>query len=363
MNVVIAAGGTGGHFYPGLAVALELIARGDNVRFILRKNDYVIPLVQKEAIPYREIYSAGLRRSLSPQNLLVPFKLVIGFIQCVLFFLSKRPAVVLVMGGYLSVPAALAANLLGIPVLLHEQNVHPGMANRLIGRLSKSIAVSFESSRSFFNGDVVLTGNPVRTIFKTLPSPSAARQTFGLDSDTPTVFVFGGSLGAHKLNQWVLDCFTRRPDLAKKFQVLNVTGPKDAAEMTAAYRKLGIRHKVMDFCHDMPRAYAAADMVVARAGASTVTELLAVKRPALLVPYPFATDNHQKANAEVLVRLGAAAMFEEKGKTSEEFTEALTGLLNAETISAMAENYSKSTLDPYAAVKNIAALLDQFRAK
>jgi UDP-N-acetylglucosamine--N-acetylmuramyl-(pentapeptide) pyrophosphoryl-undecaprenol N-acetylglucosamine transferase len=119
----------------------------------------------------------------------------------------------------------------------------------------------------------------------------------------------------------------------------------------------------MDFCHDMPRAYAAADMVVARAGASTVTELLAVKRPALLVPYPFATDNHQKANAEVLVRLGAAAMFEEKGKTSEEFTEALTGLLNAETISAMAENYSKSTLDPYAAVKNIAALLDQFRAK
>jgi UDP-N-acetylglucosamine--N-acetylmuramyl-(pentapeptide) pyrophosphoryl-undecaprenol N-acetylglucosamine transferase len=233
----------------------------------------------------------------------------------------------------------------------------------MIGRLSNIIAVSFEPSRDYFKRESVVTGNPVRTIFKTLPTPQNARKSFGLDPDTPTLLVFGGSLGAHRLNQWVLECFSRSPELVQRFQVLNITGPKDETEMKEAYRKLGMKHKVMGYCHDMPSAYAAADALVARAGASTVTELIAVKKPALLVPYPFATDNHQKANADILGAIGAAVVFEEQGKTSEEFTAVLSELLNQERLAAMSKNYSKSTLDPYAAGKNIAALVNQFREK
>src|SRR5258708_6835683 len=162
MRMVIAAGGTGGHFYPGLAVAQALRERGDHVEFIVRRNDYVAPLLERENFGQKEIFASGLNRSLHPKNIRALFKLAIGTLQCFFYFLKRRPQAVLVMGGYLSVPAALAAHRLKIPVLLHEQNVTPGLANQLLGRLASRVALSFEASRPFFKRAAVLTGNPVR---------------------------------------------------------------------------------------------------------------------------------------------------------------------------------------------------------
>src|SRR5262245_55773702 len=199
MNVLIVAGGTGGHFYPGLAVAKALIREGNSVQFLVRKNDYVIPLLERESITYVAISASGLQRRLDPRNLLLPFKLAAGFFQSIAHLSKKRPALMLVMGGYLSVPPAVAAKFLGIPVVLHEQNLKPGLANWMLSFVSHKVAVSFRESEKYFKGQAVYTGNPIRPEFAQLPTRESALAHWGLDSAKKTVLIFGGSLGSKPL--------------------------------------------------------------------------------------------------------------------------------------------------------------------
>jgi UDP-N-acetylglucosamine--N-acetylmuramyl-(pentapeptide) pyrophosphoryl-undecaprenol N-acetylglucosamine transferase len=208
------------------------------------------------------------------------------------------------MGGYLSVPVILTARLLGIRTLLHEQNVYPGLANRFLSRWADSVAVSFAASETYFKGKKVwVSGLPIRPEIGQIDQ-TTGRRHFGLDMQASTVLVFGGSLGAQRLNTLATEAW---PLLLKKgllFQVLHVTGTKDFERVERLYRDLRLSVKVLPYCHDMDHAYAAADAVVCRAGASTVAELLVVKRPALMVPYPHASNNHQIYNARVLEKSG-----------------------------------------------------------
>lgn len=361
--IVVVAGGTGGHFYPGLAVAKEIIKEGERVVFFIRHGDYVQPLLQRENIPFKTIHAGGLQRRLDPRNLLVPFKLVFGFLQAVQYLISERPRALLVMGGYLSVAPAVAARILGIPVVLHEQNVVPGLANKMLSVLASRVAVSFDASLSQFPEKGIVTGNPVRREFENLPDTADARRRFGLDPAKKTILVFGGSLGARRLNEMIAEALGALSASASSFQMLHVTGAKDFEATKARYAALPFKSAVLDYCHDMPGAYAASDLVIARSGASTVSELMVVKKPAVLVPYPYSTNAHQDANADVLVRLGTAEVYTEESLKKDGMKPVLKSFLeNPARIEQLKANYSRLTVDPTRAASLISKLLGEVSA-
>ncbi|MCG3203532.1 MAG: UDP-N-acetylglucosamine--N-acetylmuramyl-(pentapeptide) pyrophosphoryl-undecaprenol N-acetylglucosamine transferase [Elusimicrobia bacterium] len=327
MKILIAAGGTGGHFYPGLAVARELLLRQDSVFFIIKKGDYVRPLLDRENIPYFAISAGGFKRSLHPANILVVLKLIFGFFESLRLLIKIKPNRLLVMGGYLSVPPALAARCLKIPVFLHEQNAIPGLANRCLSWLAAKVAVSFPSSKDVFGKKAVVTGNPIRKEFLSLPNPSDARKRWGLVPGNLTFLVFGGSLGAHRVNQLVIESLEKLTSFVDQFQFIHITGPSDVAWAQSHYKSNGFHAYVDSYCHDMPSAYAASDFVIARAGASTVSEIMVVKKPALFIPYPLATGGHQTANARYLADQGLAVIYEQKNLAGGEFVGILKNLM------------------------------------
>jgi UDP-N-acetylglucosamine--N-acetylmuramyl-(pentapeptide) pyrophosphoryl-undecaprenol N-acetylglucosamine transferase len=358
MKVVIAAGGTGGHFYPGLAVAKALIREGNSVHFLVRKGDYVLPLLDRENIPYSTISASGFNRRMSLKHVLIPVKLTMGFLQSLFYFIKVRPALILVMGGYLSVPPALAARLLFIPVVLHEQNMKPGWANLILSFVSSKVAVSFKDSERYFKGQAVYTGNPIRPEFKDLPARDQAAAAWGLDPSKKTILVFGGSLGSKPLNTLMIEALSKLREHSGEYQILHFTGPSDESRVKEAYANLPFASHIEGYCHDMVKAYAASDLVISRAGASTISELLAVKRPAFLIPYPFATGGHQTANARVLVEGGVAQMVEEKNLAHGELKNHLKRfMMDPHSITRMQSSYDRMNGNPFQAADKILTVL------
>ncbi len=302
MKILIVAGGTGGHLYPGIALARALV--GHEVIFAVRRGDLGREILVKEGFAVEEMTGQGLPRALSIRIFTFPFKFLWGWIESAWLLKRIHPDQLVGMGGYLSVPLVMTAHLLGIKTLLHEQNVFPGLANRFLSRFADSVAVSFPASADHFKDKKVwVSGLPIRPEIGQIDQ-TTGRRNFGLGMEVPTFLIFGGSLGAQRLNNVVMEAW---PLLLKKglvFQVLHITGTKDFERVEKLYRGLSFGAKVLPYCHQMADAYAAADAVVCRAGASTVAELLAVKRQALLVPYPHASNNHQLFNAEVIQKAG-----------------------------------------------------------
>ena len=222
----------------------------------------------------------------------------------------------------------LAASLYGVPTAVCEQNAYPGVTNRILGKLVKRVFVAFEDSRSYFPGDkVLLTGNPVRN--EILQNAGSEKK-----AEAVMILVFGGSQGAHKLNRSVPEALANlgREDIS----VIHQTGLKDYDYVKSAYQKFGIKARVLTFIEDMAGAYAEADFVIGRAGAGTVSEITALGKPSLLVPYPYASNNHQMENAKVLERAGAAIVIEDKDATPENLSGALTGALGKDKLNSMA---------------------------
>ena len=296
--MIVAGGGTGGHLFPGLAVAEAVAAQG-NAQVLFVGSAYgieatAIPRTQFSFRPLliRGVRGRGWRGALAfawqlPLALLRAWRIVAGF----------RPTLVLGLGGYGSVPVVLAAWVRRVPTVLIEQNVHPGFANRLLGHLARRVCTAFaESARFFPPGRAVQTGNPVRAL-RTDARP--AENHF-------TLFVFGGSQGAHTINEAAVEAAQIVSEQLPGLRVIHQTGSADAEWVAERYRQQGVEAQVIPFVHDMASAYGQADLVVCRAGATTLAELAALGKPAILVPYPFAADDHQRTNAEMLVRQGAA---------------------------------------------------------
>ena len=358
MKVLVAAGGTGGHFYPGLAVARSLIEAGHEVTFLVREGDYVLSLLEREKIPFVTMKAAGFKRKLSPSNITAVGKIAFGLGQAMGIIRRVRPDAVLVMGGYLSFAPTVAARLKGIPVVLHEQNAVPGLANRMISRFVQRIAVSFDDSRAVFGPKAVLTGNPVRLEFRRLPGRDDAVRHWSLNPQKLTVLVFGGSLGAQRLNTLVVESLPSLVGHDAQWQFLHFTGKADEARIKSAYALHPFAHHVDGYCHEMANAYAAADFVVCRAGASTLAELIAVRRPALLVPYPLATGNHQTKNAKSLVDAGAAVLREQRNLGNGEMGRFLDRQMHDRArLQTMSEAYGKLGVDPFAAAERIRDLV------
>lgn len=313
-SVVVAAGGTGGHVYPALATAEVLRARGHDVAFA--GGDRVeARLVPEAGFPLRILPARGLPRGVRPAAVGAGWALVRSVAGARRLLREVRADVVLGMGGYPSLAPCVAAGFAAVPVVLHEQNAVLSLANRLSLRWTRALALSVPlvpgpPRRSGLA--VALTGNPIRASVATLaveePAASAARRiraraSLGMDADMLTVLVFGGSQGARAINEAMPAC---GPALPEGVQVLHVTGPGNDGAVREAWQATGRRVVVRPYLDAMQDAYAASDVVVCRAGMSTLAEITALGIPAVVVPLPTATANHQEANARYFASLGAA---------------------------------------------------------
>ncbi|MBN2057460.1 MAG: undecaprenyldiphospho-muramoylpentapeptide beta-N-acetylglucosaminyltransferase [Candidatus Saganbacteria bacterium] len=319
MKVLIVSGGTGGHIYPGLAVAEEFMNRGPGtqVLFIGSAEGLEKEIVPKAGYELKLIKARALLRKLSYKAVSAPFVCAMGFLQSLVLVHSYAPDVVIATGGYVSLPVVLAARFWRKPVCLLEQNVLPGAVNRLVARFASQRFLAFEEAQKYLSGKVV--GNPVRRAIIEADR-KRARQELAV-GDRRAVLVMGGSQGAKKLNETLISVLDRLPE---NVFVLHIIGNRDYAWVDRLLEGKRIaNYRALPYLHDMSQALAAADLVISRAGATAIAECLVRGLPMVLVPFPYAAEDHQKLNASVVVRAGAAIMIEDKNLTPEKMLELL----------------------------------------
>ena len=337
MKVLIAGGGTGGHIIPAIAIARQLQAEGPvDVMFLGTPRGLESRLVPQAGFPLTLIKVGQLNNVSLLTRVRTVVDLPLSILRCMALLRRFRPNAVIGVGGYASGPAMLAAQLLRIPTLAFEPNAVPGMANRLVGKRVAAAAVNFAPAAAYF-GNATVTGIPVRREFFAL-RPRLAQDT----AQHPHLLVFGGSQGARVLNQTVPQIIPALLAAVPGLTVLHQAGARHAEATQAAYAASGAdpaRWQVHAFLDDMPSRFAAADLILARSGASTVAELAAAAKPALLVPFPLAADDHQRKNAEVFAEAGAAVMILEADLTPERLLRELTQLLaSPDHLAAMSES-------------------------
>jgi UDP-N-acetylglucosamine--N-acetylmuramyl-(pentapeptide) pyrophosphoryl-undecaprenol N-acetylglucosamine transferase len=310
MNTVIACGGTGGHLFPGLAVAEALRARGHEVLlFISQKEVDTLAVEHRTEFRYEKLPTIALPSPFSPAILAFVRRFNESLSLCRAIFRKFQPQVVLGMGGFTSTAPVLAGRFRGVPTFLHESNAVPGKANRYTARFVRAVLLGFKECAAFFpRTPTEFTGTPIRGGLQRLDRAAALAQ-FGLQPGVPTLLVMGGSQGASGINQAVIRAMPLLREV--QLQVIHLAGTRDAQLLEDNYRREGIRAHVAAFHHQMQEVYSAADLAIARAGASSLAELSLFGLPALVVPYPYAADDHQTRNAEIFVKANAALMVKE----------------------------------------------------
>jgi len=314
VRIVIAGGGTGGHLFPGVAIAEEFRRRsGENdVLFIGTKRGLearVLPQIgfALDTLDVEGIKGRGIARSLAamlkiPRSLLQSRRIIRDF----------GPGIVIGVGGYASGPAVLAAHFMGLPTAIAEQNAIPGETNRILGRFADRIFVSFAETAVRFRADRVrVTGNPIRAAIA-----GAARRERKA-GEPFTILIFGGSQGAHRINLAALEALPHFGEMKGRLRIIHQTGKDDLEMVTKGYHDQAVEAEVLPFITDMAAAYGKADLLVCRAGATSIAEITAGGKAAIFIPFPFAVNDHQTKNAELLVNRGAAAMIPERDLTGE----------------------------------------------
>lgn len=318
---IMAGGGTGGHIIPAIAVAKELRRRGHEPFFIGTRRGLEAKLVPQAGIEIEWIEIGGLNRVGLWQRIKSLLQLPLSVLRVMRIISRRKPAGVFSMGGYVAGPVVIAARLKGLPVVVMEPNAIPGMTNRQMGRFVSRAMINFPETAKFFPaGRSELTGMPVRADFFQL---LATRH-----GGPFTVLITGGSQGSRTLNNAARDSWPlfRNSGLAVRF--IHQTGTAHYEELAREFQETGLTGEVTAFINDMPAAFAAADIVVCRSGASTVSELAAAGKPSILVPFPFAADNHQQRNAEALAEIGAARLVLDSEMTGQRLYEEVSRLMN-----------------------------------
>ncbi len=348
--IVVTGGGTGGHVFPALAISKELRKRGFEIFYIGSDRGMEAKLAPLHDIPFRAIRSGAIKNQNPIQIARSLLRVAWATLWSLSFLFRKKPAAVIGVGGYVSVPVCCAAYVMGIPIFIQEQNTSVGIANRFLGKLAKRIFLGFEQAKYFFPLErTLITGNPLREEIGNHPFPT-------IDANHPNLLILGGSQGAHAINRAVL---TSLPTLRKNFpklEILHQTGTRDLDEARKAYEPHYPNAKIVPFIEDMAGAYRDATLVVSRSGALTVSELIWVGRPAVLVPYPRRGQNDQTDNAKYLANSGAAVIVEEGVDFGDRFRKALCSALDSH-LSEMASSYSK--LRTPGALVSIAARIEQ----
>jgi len=329
MRVVIAGGGTGGHLYPGIAVARELLTRmpAARISFAGTQNGIEFRVVPREGFPLDCIRSQGLKGKSLPSRLRGLALVVPSLLDAWQLVSKRRPHLVIGVGGYSSGPVVLMAALRRVPTMLLEQNAMPGLTNRLLAPFVGAAALTYPSTTAMFGPRAFVSGNPVRPeLFKPAVFDRVAGHEAGAVAD---VLVFGGSQGAHAINVAMVEAAGRLAAQGSELRLTHQTGPRDLEMVREAYRQADLAADVAPYYDDMAMRIQRADLVVSRAGASTLAELTAAGKAAILVPLPTAADDHQRQNAEAMAEAGAAELLPQSS---------LSGPLLAERILSLARD-------------------------
>jgi UDP-N-acetylglucosamine--N-acetylmuramyl-(pentapeptide) pyrophosphoryl-undecaprenol N-acetylglucosamine transferase len=312
MRVLIAGGGTGGHLFPGIALAEELTTRHhkNDVVFVGTERGLEARVVPAAGYKLETIRVHGLKGMGLARILKSLFTLPAAFVTSWRLLRKYLPDVVVGVGGYSSGPVVMAAWMQRVPTAVQEQNARPGITNRILGRFARAVFIAFDEARRFFpHRKVYLVGNPIRrALLDNYLRSRAAHDHF-------TLLVFGGSLGASGLNNRMIEALDHLTDLKADLRFVHQTGKNDVERVRQAYASQGYSAEVLEFIDDMSGAYARAELVICRAGATTLAELTVSKKASILIPFPFAADNHQELNARAMVDAGAALMFRESELT------------------------------------------------
>jgi UDP-N-acetylglucosamine--N-acetylmuramyl-(pentapeptide) pyrophosphoryl-undecaprenol N-acetylglucosamine transferase len=307
MKVIIAGGGTGGHLFPGIALASAIIEKYPDAKitFIGTERGLEAKIIPKTGYELKLISVRGFVGKSINDKIKSIFSLVKSFNECKKIIKSYSPQIVFGVGGYASFPLVLIASLKKIPTVILEQNTVPGLANKILGNFVSAIAITYpETIEHFPKEKVYLTGTPIRKEIL-FGDRKKADKIFNLNEDRKTLLVFGGSLGARKINKAMVDGLSYLIPFRDKIQIIHQTGDGDYNWVAREYEKLSFKATVLPFIYEMAEAYSVADLIVCRAGASTVAEITALGKAAILIPYPYAAYNHQETNARRLLSRGA----------------------------------------------------------
>jgi UDP-N-acetylglucosamine--N-acetylmuramyl-(pentapeptide) pyrophosphoryl-undecaprenol N-acetylglucosamine transferase len=358
MNAVIACGGTGGHLFPGIAVAEVLRDRGHEVILLVSEKDIdALALSGRASFQFEKLPTVGLPSPFSPA--------ILGFVRrfyeslslCRSIYRKFKPQVVLGMGGFTSTAPVLAGRMRGVTTFIHESNAVPGKANRLTARMVRAVMLGFKECAPFFpKARTEVTGTPIRTELKPL-NRQAARQKLGLCDDLTTLLVMGGSQGASGINQAMIKALPFLQSVP--LQVIHLSGARDERLVADNYRRENVPAYVAAFHHRMEEVYSAADLLVARAGAASLAEFAAFSLPGVLIPFPYAADDHQTRNAEIYAHAEAAILLKESEVSGEVLSRKIRELIeNPEQIQRMAANCSR--LAPTDAAGRVATTMEKY---
>ena len=323
MKMLLAGGGTGGHLFPAIALAeqLKFEEPQSEILFVGTESGLEARMLPELGWSLETIDMSGWAGKGVTGKFKVLLQLVKSMGQARTILKHFKPNVVVGVGGYSSVPVLLMAKWMKVPYLVHEQNAWPGLANRLLGRWAKRVCLSFdEADRAFHSSATVLTGNPVRSAMENCPS---------IDDDKSCLLIFGGSQGARAINQAMVAALPHLEEWRDRLEIMHQTGEADFEETVKGYDEQNWHNvEILPFIKDMSSAYAKSTLIVCRAGATTLAELTACGRPAVLVPYPYAAADHQSGNAQAMAAKGAALMMEEADLTPERLAKLISGLLH-----------------------------------
>ncbi|MDD2734295.1 MAG: undecaprenyldiphospho-muramoylpentapeptide beta-N-acetylglucosaminyltransferase [Desulfuromonadaceae bacterium] len=343
MKLIIAGGGTGGHLFPGIAVAEEFLSRdpANEVLFVGTERGIEARAVPAAGYRLELIAATGIRSKGTFSQIKGAAMMAYGYAQSRKILKSFRPDMVLGVGGYASLPMVLASRGMAIPRFIHEQNAIPGLTNRLLARFASKVFITLEESARYFpSATTQLTGNPLRRqildmVAKQNP-PSIPPLSKGgseqRDQGEFHLFIFGGSQGAHAINSAMIEALPLLKESSIRLAITHQTGEKECGDVAAAYRTAGIEARVTPFITDMAAEYATADLIICRAGATTIAEVTACGKACLFIPFPHAVDDHQRRNAEALLKKDACFMMLERELTGTTLAESIVTLANDQTL-------------------------------
>ena len=334
---MIAGGGTGGHLFPGIALA-KALRKSDmtiEILFVGTKKGIESKVLPKEGFKLKTVTSASLFGKKGLDKWVSWLKLAVGCVQSIVFLIRNRPNLVVGVGGYVSVPLVFSAWLLRIPILIHEQNVFPGMANKLLGKIADKVAVSYKESKNFFSKKKVeVTGNMIdeKLCQPKEGFPPTSKKPFG-------ILILGGSQGAHSINMAMVEALDLLSERKERLYITHQTGDADYENVKRKYSEKGFSANIMAFITDMPVRYRLASLVICRSGATTLAEVTAVGKVSTLIPFPYAANNHQEHNARVIETANAGEVILDKEVCGERLAKSIKKAMDQpETLVRMESN-------------------------
>lgn len=358
LKVIVSGGGTGGHIFPALAIAnaIKESYPTAEILFVGAKGKMEMEKVPKAGYPIRALWISGIQRKLSVDNLLFPFKLISSLWNAYKIIRTFKPNLAIGVGGFASGPLLQVATWCKVPSLIHESNSYPGITNKILGRYVQKICVAFSGMEKYFPKDkLIITGNPIRKNLLSFKDKKLAYYFFNLSPNHKTVLVIGGSQGAESINKAIAAHLIQLNNLG--IQILWQTGKSFYSIACDLVANLALKMvQVFEFIYDMGKAYSIADLVVSRAGAMSIAEITFLKKPAILVPYPFAAEDHQTKNAKALVLMNAAILVNDANVVDELFPLLIDLVNDDEALANLSNNLQESEFGD--ATNNI---LDQVR--